>query len=101
MGTAGLDRELESRAGLGDAGAFPRIGAQGPYDVWADDINAFIADFGRNQCSNPCTNENPCSGDFDCDGDVDGKDVNLFIHDMGRGIVNSCPPCNGEDWCTY
>ena len=30
----------------------------------SDDVNAFVADTGRNTYNNPCTNGNPCNGDF-------------------------------------
>lgn len=53
-------------------------------DVDADDVRAFLADFGRNQWNNPCDNANPCNGDFYCNGSVDALDIPKFLEDFGR-----------------
>jgi hypothetical protein len=46
------------------------------------DLIAFLADFGRNNCSGDC------AGDFDGDGDVDGFDSWVLVEDYGR---TNCP----------
>jgi hypothetical protein len=46
------------------------------------DLIAFLADFGRNNCSSDC------AGDFDLDGDVDGFDHWVLVEDYGR---TDCP----------
>ena len=71
-------------------------------DVDANDVTAFLTDFGRSQYNRPCTNEDPCKGDFSCDGDVDANDVSKFLEDFGRSqYSNSCPQCEAGDWCLY
>ena len=71
-------------------------------DVDATDVNAFLADFGRNQYNRPCTAQNPCYGDFLCDGDVDAYDVIKFLEDFGRSQFNNpCPVCEAGNWCVY
>ena len=71
-------------------------------DVDADDVEAFLVDFGRFEFNNPCANGNPCNGDFECDTDVDADDVETFLEDFGRFQFNNpCPVCVVEDWCTY
>jgi len=71
-------------------------------DVDADDVAAFLTDFGRFQFNNPCANGNPCNGDTDCDTDVDADDVGKFLEDFGRFLFNNpCPQCTGEAWCLY
>jgi len=71
-------------------------------DVDAEDVTAFLSDFGRGQYSQPCINGDPCNGDFSCDGDVDATDVTKFLEDFGRGqYSNPCPACVGGDWCSY
>jgi len=70
--------------------------------VDADDINAFLTDFGRDPSFKPCTNEKPCSGDFECNGNVDSDDVTIFMEDFGREpSFSPCPDCAGGDWCSY
>ena len=71
-------------------------------DVDADDVETFLADFGRFQFNNPCANDDPCNGDSDCDTDVDADDVEKFLEDFGRFQFNNpCPPCELGDWCVY
>jgi hypothetical protein len=71
-------------------------------DVDADDVETFLADFGRFEFNNPCVNENQCNGDFSCDGDVDAVDVEKFLEDFGRFQFNNpCPSCVVGDWCVY
>jgi len=71
-------------------------------DVDAEDVTAFLDDFGRNAYSNPCEAGNQCKGDFSCDGDVDAVDVTKFLEDFGRNAYsNSCPDCVEGDWCVY
>jgi len=72
-------------------------------DVDANDVTAFLTDFGRSIYNNPCTNENQCQGDFSCDGDVDATDVTKFLEDFGRSQYNNqCPLCtSGTPWCVY
>jgi len=71
-------------------------------DVDAQDVTAFLADFGRSIYNRPCTNEDPCKGDFSCDGDVDAVDVTKFIEDFGRSRYNNpCPLCELVSWCVY
>jgi hypothetical protein len=74
----------------------------GDQDVDADDVRAFLADFGRNQHNRPCTDQDLCKGDFDCDGDVDATDVPNFLNDFGCNQYNNpCPVCEVGDWCVY
>jgi len=71
-------------------------------DVDADDVAAFLMDFGRFEFNNPCTNGNPCNGDFACDTDVDADDVETFLEDFGRFQFNNpCPVCAAGEWCSY
>ena len=71
-------------------------------DVDAEDVTAFLNDFGRNAYSNPCEAGNQCKGDFSCDGDVDAVDVTKFLEDFGRNAYsNPCPACIEGDWCIY
>jgi hypothetical protein len=71
-------------------------------DVDADDVAAFLTDFGRFQFNNPCANDNPCNGDFECDGDVDAVDVEKYLEDFGRFQFNNpCPSCTVGAWCSY
>jgi len=71
-------------------------------DVDANDVTAFLTDFGRNQYNRPCTAQNPCYGDFLCDGDVDAYDVIKFLEDFGRSQFNNpCPVCEAGNWCVY
>ena len=88
----------------------PNVLAQEPckgdfnYDgnVDANDVVAFIADFGRSIYLSPCTNALPCNGDFLCDVDVDADDVTKFLEDFGRSaFFLPCPICPGGPWCTY
>jgi hypothetical protein len=61
-------------------------------NVDADDVSAFLTDFGRSIFFNPCTNNDPCNGDFLCDSDVDSEDLAVFIEDFGRSMFfNPCP----------
>ena len=53
-------------------------------NVDAVDVDAFLADFGRSQFFNPCSNALPCNGDFDCNLNVDAADVDKFLEDFGR-----------------
>ena len=70
--------------------------------VDANDVTAFLRDFGRSTFFNPCTNGNPCNGDVDCNTSVDAFDVNKFLEDFGRSpFFNQCPPCVAGDWCVY
>jgi hypothetical protein len=69
----------------------------GDQDIDGFDHSKFQIDFGRTNC----TIGNPCNGDLDCDGDVDLDDEQIFLEDSGRGILNPCPPCFTEPWCTY
>ena len=69
-------------------------------DVDAEDVTAFLTDFGRSQYYNTCEQENPCHGDFSCDGDVDADDVTKFLEDFGRSqYSNPCPACVSGGWC--
>ena len=71
-------------------------------DVDANDVTAFLTDFGRSQYYRPCSNEDPCKGDFSCDGDVDASDVTKFLEDFGRSqYYNPCPACVAGAWCVY
>ena len=71
-------------------------------DVDANDVTAFLTDFGRSQYNRPCTNQDQCKGDFSCDGDVDATDVTKFLEDFGRSQYNnSCPVCVIGNWCVY
>jgi hypothetical protein len=71
-------------------------------DVDADDVEAFLVDFGRAALNNPCATGNPCNGDFACDTDVDADDVEKFLEDFGRAPLNNpCPACVAGDWCSY
>jgi hypothetical protein len=68
--------------------------------VDANDITSFLADFGRNEYSDPCTFYNPCNGDVDCNGTCDADDVTKILEDFGRNQHNNpCPPCEVGDWC--
>lgn len=70
--------------------------------VDAADVTSFLVNFGRNQFSNPCTQQSPCDGDFNCDGNVDAADVTLFLEDFGRNQFNNpCPVCSAGEWCVY
>ena len=70
--------------------------------VDANDVTAFLGDFGRSTFNNPCTNSAPCNGDVDCNGNVDAIDVYKFLEDFGRSHFNNpCPPCHVEPWCVY
>lgn len=89
--------------GIGDA-----CDCEGNFDcdddtsVDANDVTAFLIDFGRNIFLNPCTTAIPCNGDFLCDGDVDADDVAKFLEDFGRSQFNKpCPSCTGGPWCAY
>jgi len=71
-------------------------------DVDAQDVTAFLADFGRSIYIRPCTNGDPCKGDFSCDGDVDATDVTKFLEDFGRSqYIKPCPVCVMGNWCVY
>ena len=72
-------------------------------DVDANDVTAFLTDFGRSIYNRPCTNQDPCKGDFSYDGDVDANDVTKFLEDFGRSQYNNpCPACTqGQPWCVY
>jgi hypothetical protein len=71
-------------------------------DVDAEDVETFLADFGRNEFNNSCASGIPCKGDFTCDGDVDADDATTFLEDFGRGPFNNpCPACEVGDWCVY
>ena len=71
-------------------------------DVDADDVTAFLGDFGRSTFNNPCTNADPCNGDVDCNVNVDANDVNKFLEDFGRSQFNNpCPACSVGNWCVY
>ena len=71
-------------------------------NVDADDVNAFLGDFGRSTYNNPCTIADPCNGDVDCNANVDANDVTMFLQDFGRSQYNNpCPPCVAGDWCIY
>jgi hypothetical protein len=70
--------------------------------VDADDVTSFLADFGRSEFNDPCTNADPCDGDVDCNGTCDADDVTVFLEDFGRSsFFNPCPPCVAGDWCEY
>jgi hypothetical protein len=69
----------------------------GDLDVDGFDLSKFQLDLGRTNC----TIGNPCDGDFDCDGDVDSDDNIIMQGDSMRGILNPCPSCVTEPWCTY
>jgi hypothetical protein len=70
--------------------------------VDANDVSAFLIDFGRSTYNNPCTNASPCNGDVDCNVNVDAIDVNKFLEDFGRSqFFNPCPACVAGDWCVY
>ena len=71
-------------------------------NVDAEDVGAFLADFGRSTFNNPCTNGDPCNGDFDCNVNVDALDVSKFLEDFGRSVFNNpCPACVAGAWCVY
>ena len=73
-------------------------------DVDADDVTAFLADFGREPSFRACGSPTwgSCDGDFDCDVDVDADDVTKFIEDFGReASFKPCPPCTSGPWCSY
>ena len=72
-------------------------------DVDANDVTAFLTDFGRSIYNRPCSNLDPCKGDFSCDRDVDANDVTKFLEDFGRSQYNNpCPICTlGQPWCVY
>jgi hypothetical protein len=64
----------------------------GDTDVDAEDVSAFLADFGRSVWNNKCTDEDLCNGDFNCDNDVDSEDLAIFQEDFGRSLwFNPCP----------
>jgi hypothetical protein len=69
----------------------------GDLDVDGFDLSKFQIDLGRTDC----TVGSPCNGDFDCDGDVDNDDEIIMQEDSTRGILNPCPSCVTEPWCTY
>jgi hypothetical protein len=70
--------------------------------VDANDVTAFLVDFGRSTFFNPCNNADPCNGDVDCNANVDAADVNKFLEDFGRSQFNNpCPSCVAGDWCEY
>jgi hypothetical protein len=70
--------------------------------VDANDVTAFLGDFGRSTFNNPCTNADPCNGDVDCNVNVDANDVNKFLEDFGRSQFNNpCPACSVGNWCVY
>ena len=94
--------------------SFPPLGnnigdvcdCEGDFDcngnVDAEDVTAFLTDFGRNQFFNPCTTGSPCKGDFNCDTNVDATDVTNFLEDFGRNQFNNpCPACVAGTWCIY
>jgi len=66
-------------------------------DIDGFDHSKFQIDFERTDC----TINDPCHGDIDCDGDVDLDDEQIFLEDSGRGVLNPCPSCVTEPWCTY
>lgn len=71
-------------------------------DVDANDVTAFLTDFGRSIYNDPCSNGHQCHGDFSCDGDVDANDVTKFLEDFGRSQYNNpCPVCVMGGWCVY
>ena len=71
-------------------------------NVAADDIDDFLADFGRNFQDDPCSSASPCNGDFNCDQNVAADDVHKFLEDFGRSqYFNTCPPCVVGNWCVY
>ena len=87
--------------GIGDA-----CDCEGDFDcsggVDADDVSAFLVDFGRSTFNNPCTNASPCNGDVNCNANVDANDVTMFLQDFGRSqFFNPCPPCVAGNWCVY
>jgi hypothetical protein len=60
--------------------------------VDATDVTSFLADFGRSEFNDPCTNDSPCNGDVDCNGSCDADDVTMFLQDFGRSqFFNPCP----------
>jgi hypothetical protein len=70
--------------------------------VDAEDVIAFLVDFGRSTFFNPCSNSDPCNGDFNCDVNVDALDVDKFLEDFGRSqFFDPCPACVAGDWCLY
>jgi hypothetical protein len=70
--------------------------------VDANDVTAFLMDFGRSTFNNPCTNAAPCNGDVDCNGNCDANDVTSLLEDFGRSQFNNpCPACEVGDWCVY
>ena len=70
--------------------------------VDANDVTAFLGDFGRSTFNNPCTNTAPCNGDVDCNANVDATDVTIFLQDFGRSQFNNpCPACKIGEWCSY
>ena len=70
--------------------------------VDANDVTAFLGDFGRSTFNNPCSNADPCNGDVDCNVNVDANDVTMFLEDFGRSqFFNPCPACEVGDWCLY
>jgi hypothetical protein len=70
--------------------------------VDANDVTAFLGDFGRSTFNNPCTNTTPCNGDVDCNVNVDAGDIVMFLQDFGRSPFNNpCPTCVAGAWCVY
>jgi hypothetical protein len=101
-GFCSMNQEDTNGDGIGDACYLCESDFLCDGDVDAEDVTAFLADFGRGQYDRPCENGNFCTGDFTCDGDVDAEDVTKFLEDFGRGTYfNPCPQCTGGDWCSY
>jgi len=69
----------------------------GDLDVDGFDLSKFQLDLGRTDC----TGGSACKGDFDCDGDVDNDDAIIMQGDATRGILDPCPSCVTDPWCTY
>ena len=70
--------------------------------VDANDVTAFLVDFGRSRYNDPCSNDNQCNGDVDCNSAVDALDLDKFLEDFGRSRFNNpCPACEVGDKCRY
>ena len=101
-GFCSMNQEDSNQDGIGDACYLCESDFLCDGDVDAEDVTAFLTDFGRGTYDRPCINEDSCKGDFSCDGDVDAEDVTKFLEDFGRGLYsNPCPICNGGAWCDY
>jgi len=81
---------------------FNKCGFNCDGNVDATDVTSFLADFGKKQFNDTCTNGIPCNGDMNCDSNVDAADATKFMESFGRNSFNNlCPACVEGAWCSY